>query len=110
MPSANSPPEYPRPGEPALYSTTIHHPPSTTIHPPTTHHLRNRLLWLPLSFFLQVDLGDKRSLYDTPGLLLPHTLTSRLTAEELRAAIPKKTVSYAHRCASLHKRQAITTP
>ena len=48
-------------------------------------------------FALQVDLGDKRSLYDTPGLLLPHTLTSRLTAEELRAAIPKKTVRVEHR-------------
>eukprot|EP00903_Cladosiphon_okamuranus_P021077 g19362.t1 len=44
--------------------------------------------------FLKVDLGDKRSLYDTPGLLLPHTLTSRLTAEELRAAIPKKKVDH----------------
>ncbi|CAN0264131.1 unnamed protein product, partial [Hapterophycus canaliculatus] len=45
-----------------------------------------------LFLFLFVDLGDKRALYDTPGLLLPHTLTSRLNAQELRAAIPKKTV------------------
>lgn len=40
----------------------------------------------------QVDLGERKALYDTPGLLLRHTLTSRLNADELRAVIPKKQV------------------
>ncbi|CAM9713283.1 unnamed protein product, partial [Ectocarpus sp. 8 AP-2014] len=44
--------------------------------------------------FLKARSCHKRALYDTPGLLLPHTLTSRLNAEELRAAIPKKKVDH----------------
>jgi len=42
--------------------------------------------------FIKVDLGDKRSLYDTPGLLVPGTLTQLLTPEELKIVVPKKKV------------------
>jgi ribosome biogenesis GTPase A len=34
--------------------------------------------------FLRIDLGDNACLYDTPGLILPHQLTSRLNPEELK--------------------------
>eukprot|EP00980_Cylindrotheca_fusiformis_P007517 scaffold1561_cov129-Cylindrotheca_fusiformis.AAC.9 len=34
--------------------------------------------------FIKVDLGDSMSLYDTPGLLVPGTLTQLLTPEELK--------------------------
>ncbi|CAM9940117.1 unnamed protein product, partial [Discosporangium mesarthrocarpum] len=44
--------------------------------------------------FLKVDLGDRRSLFDTPGLLLDHTITSRLNADELKAVIPNKRVRH----------------
>jgi ribosome biogenesis GTPase A len=47
--------------------------------PPPTHHQPP-----------QIDLGDKVSLFDTPGLILPHQLTTVLTTEELRAVIPQK--------------------
>jgi ribosome biogenesis GTPase A len=40
--------------------------------------------------FIKVDLGDGRSLYDTPGLLVPGTLTQLLTPEELKIVVPKK--------------------
>jgi hypothetical protein len=40
--------------------------------------------------FIQVDVGNGRSLYDTPGLLVPGTLTQLLTPEELKIVIPKK--------------------
>lgn len=39
--------------------------------------------------FIKLDLGNGRSLYDTPGLLVPGTLTQLLTPEELKIAIPK---------------------
>ena len=39
--------------------------------------------------FIKVDLGG-RSLYDTPGLLVPGTLTQLLTPEELKIVVPKK--------------------
>jgi len=42
--------------------------------------------------FIKVDLGDKRSLYDTPGLLVPGTLTQMLTPEELKIVVPRKKV------------------
>jgi len=42
--------------------------------------------------FIKVDLGDKKSLYDTPGLLVPGTLTQLLTPEELKIVVPKKEV------------------
>jgi len=40
--------------------------------------------------FIKVDLGDRRSLYDTPGLLVPGTLTQLLTPEELKIVVPRK--------------------
>jgi hypothetical protein len=40
--------------------------------------------------FIKVDLGDGRSLYDTPGLLVPGTFTQLLTTEELKIICPKK--------------------
>lgn len=40
--------------------------------------------------FIKVDLGDGRSMYDTPGLLVPGTLTQKLTPEELKIVVPKK--------------------
>ena len=42
--------------------------------------------------FIKVELGDGRSLYDTPGLLIPGTLTQRLTPAELKMVVPKKEV------------------
>ena len=40
--------------------------------------------------FIKVDIGFGRSLYDTPGLLVPGTLTQKLTPEELKIVVPKK--------------------
>lgn len=40
--------------------------------------------------FIKMDLGDGRSLYDTPGLLVPGTFTQLLTPEELKVVVPKK--------------------
>ncbi len=40
--------------------------------------------------FIKVDIGDGRSMYDTPGLLVPGTFTQLLTAEELKMVCPKK--------------------
>jgi 30S ribosome assembly GTPase len=40
--------------------------------------------------FIKVDLGDGRSIYDTPGLLVPGTLTQLLTPEELKIVVPSK--------------------
>lgn len=42
--------------------------------------------------FIKIDLGNGQSLYDTPGLLIPGTLTSRLTPAELKMVVPKKEV------------------
>jgi hypothetical protein len=39
--------------------------------------------------FIKIDLGG-RSLYDTPGLLVPGTLTQLLTPEELKIVVPTK--------------------
>ena len=39
--------------------------------------------------FIKVDLGG-RNLYDTPGLLVPGTLTQLLTPDELKIVVPKK--------------------
>jgi hypothetical protein len=38
--------------------------------------------------FIKIDLGDGRSIYDTPGLLVQGTLTQLLTPEELKIAVP----------------------
>jgi hypothetical protein len=40
--------------------------------------------------FIKVDLGDGKSMYDTPGLLVPGTFTQLLTPEELKVVCPKK--------------------
>ena len=40
--------------------------------------------------FIKVDVGDGLSLYDTPGLLVPGTMTQRLTPAELKMVVPKK--------------------
>jgi ribosome biogenesis GTPase A len=40
--------------------------------------------------FIEVDMGDGIKLYDTPGLLIPGTLTQLLTPEELKIVVPKK--------------------
>ena len=40
--------------------------------------------------FIKIDLGNGRSLYDTPGLLVPGTLTQLLTPEELKMVVPKR--------------------
>jgi hypothetical protein len=40
--------------------------------------------------FIKIDLGDGRCLYDTPGLLVPGTITQLLTPEELKIVCPKK--------------------
>jgi len=42
--------------------------------------------------FIQVDLGNGQKLYDTPGLLVPGTLTQLLTPAELKMVVPKKEV------------------
>ena len=39
---------------------------------------------------IKVDLGDGKNLIDTPGLLVPGTLTQILTPEELKIVVPKK--------------------
>ena len=40
--------------------------------------------------FIRIDIGEGKSLYDTPGLLVNGTLTQLLTPEELKMAVPKK--------------------
>ena len=40
--------------------------------------------------FIKVDIGDGQTLYDTPGLLVPSTLTQRLTPTELKMVVPKR--------------------
>ena len=40
--------------------------------------------------FIKIELGDGKVLYDTPGLLIPGSLTDRLTPEELKVVVPKK--------------------
>jgi len=42
--------------------------------------------------FIRFDLGDGKSLFDTPGLLVPGSITQRLTAEELKLVVPRKEV------------------
>jgi 30S ribosome assembly GTPase len=42
--------------------------------------------------FIKVELEGGRNLYDTPGLLVPGTLTQLLTPEELKIVVPRKTV------------------
>ena len=40
--------------------------------------------------FIEVDIGDEQKLYDTPGLLVPGTLTQKLTPAELKMVVPRK--------------------
>ncbi len=40
--------------------------------------------------FIKVEIGDGQVLYDTPGLLVPNTLTQRLTPSELKMVVPKR--------------------
>ena len=40
--------------------------------------------------FIRIELGGSKCLYDTPGLLIPGSLTERLTPEELKIVVPKK--------------------
>lgn len=40
--------------------------------------------------FIKGDLGGGLSIYDTPGLLVPGTLTQLLTPEELKIVVPQK--------------------
>jgi hypothetical protein len=40
--------------------------------------------------FIKIDIGDGKSMYDTPGLLVPGTFTQLLTPEELKIVCPKK--------------------
>lgn len=42
--------------------------------------------------FIKIDIGGGKSVYDTPGLLVPGCLTERLTPEELKMVVPKKRV------------------
>lgn len=40
--------------------------------------------------FISANIGDGRTLYDTPGLLVPGTLTQLLTPEELKIVVPSQ--------------------
>ena len=40
--------------------------------------------------FIKIEMGDGLTLYDTPGLLVPKTLTQRLTPAELKMVVPKR--------------------
>jgi ribosome biogenesis GTPase A len=42
--------------------------------------------------FIRVKLEDEKDLYDTPGLLVPGTITQLLTPEELKIVVPTKRV------------------
>lgn len=42
--------------------------------------------------FIKIDLGDGQHLYDTPGLLVPGTITQLLSPDELKIVCPKKQV------------------
>jgi len=52
----------------------------------TTSHLPGTTL----GFVKTAQLGGRHALYDTPGLVLPNQLTTRLTADELAAVVPKR--------------------
>lgn len=41
---------------------------------------------------IRISLGRNISLFDTPGLMMPHQLTNFLDAKDLRAVLPSKTV------------------
>lgn len=41
---------------------------------------------------IRIPLGRDINLYDTPGIIVNHQLTNRLTVEELRAVLPSKNV------------------
>eukprot|EP00551_Chaetoceros_affinis_P008397 CAMPEP_0203672146 /NCGR_PEP_ID=MMETSP0090-20130426/7735_1 /ASSEMBLY_ACC=CAM_ASM_001088 /TAXON_ID=426623 /ORGANISM="Chaetoceros affinis, Strain CCMP159" /LENGTH=725 /DNA_ID=CAMNT_0050537399 /DNA_START=586 /DNA_END=2763 /DNA_ORIENTATION=+ len=42
--------------------------------------------------FIKIDIGHGQTLFDTPGLLVPNTLTQRLTPAELKMVVPRKQV------------------
>lgn len=42
--------------------------------------------------FIKIDLGNGQHIYDTPGLLVPGTITQLLTPDELKIICPKKQV------------------
>jgi ribosome biogenesis GTPase A len=42
----------------------------------------------------ELDLGNGRSMFDTPGLIVPSQLTNRLEMEELAAVLPQKRVEH----------------
>merc|ERR1712176_52534 len=44
--------------------------------------------------FVKVDIGRGVTLYDTPGLILPHQLTLMLTSDELRDVVPRKPIKH----------------
>ncbi|CAN8077233.1 unnamed protein product [Agarophyton chilense] len=41
---------------------------------------------------IKIPLGSSLSLYDTPGLMMPHQLTNYLDSKDLRAVLPSKTI------------------
>jgi hypothetical protein len=52
--------------------------PRCTMHACMCHYNNNSIVPGTTLDFLRIDLGDNACLYDTPGLILPHQLTSRL--------------------------------
>ena len=40
--------------------------------------------------FVKLNIGDNVALYDTPGLILPHQLTSKLSTDDLKVVIPQR--------------------
>lgn len=42
---------------------------------------------------IRIPVGKNVSLYDTPGIIVDHQLTNRLSADELRAVLPSKKVT-----------------
>ncbi len=51
----------------------------------TTSHLPGTTL-----DFVRVGVAGGRSIYDTPGIVLPNQLTTLLSTDELASAVPKK--------------------
>ena len=42
--------------------------------------------------FVKLNIGNGVALYDTPGLILPHQLTSKLSSDDLKVVIPQRKV------------------
>jgi len=66
------------------------------IRPGNRNQLKGALTTSPLPGttlkFIKIDLGDGQTIYDTPGLLVPGTITQLLTQEELKIVCPKKQI------------------